>query len=61
MILREMKGEIDKDARFPIKLKNCIESIHALKVVSTASLNQSENTVKIVEYVMTNGTLNVER
>lgn len=56
-----MRGEIEKDNRFPIKLKNCIDSIHALKVVSTASLNQSENTVKIVEYVMTNGTLTVKR
>ena len=53
--------ELKRDHSFPLKLKNCIDCVHALKVISTASLNQSENTVKIVEYVMTNGVVNIFR
>lgn len=56
-----MNKDIAIDDKFPVKLTNCIDSVHALKVISTATLNQSENTVKIVKYVMTNGLLNVFR
>ena len=60
-VMRVIKFENSQDGRFALQLKNCSDSIHALKFISTASLNQSENTIKIVEYVMSNGRVTLMR
>jgi hypothetical protein len=59
IVLRLIKKEIESESRFLLKLKNCIDSIHALKVISTSSLNKSENTINILRQVMKNGTISI--
>ncbi len=44
------------------KLKSCIDSIHALKQLTYATFNVSENTQRIVKFVMNGrGTIDVFR
>jgi hypothetical protein len=43
-----LQQETYKDMNFATKLRSCIESLHQLKFVTTATLNVSENTVKII-------------